>query len=140
MEISRASRYRDKLDLIDRRVDQIERWLSEASMEILLDDDKTRLASYKAFQEATEACLDIVAMMCKDSGMVPKDDYSNLEASGELSDCTKKILIESNGLRNHLVHRYSKIDDSLALESMNALLPGLDAFCAEVVAWIEKKL
>jgi hypothetical protein len=31
------------------------------------------------------------------------------------------------------------VDDLLALESMKALLPGIQAFCAEVEAWIEKR-
>jgi uncharacterized protein YutE (UPF0331/DUF86 family) len=138
MKIERASRYKDKLSLISKRVEQIESWLSLDSPEEFLEDDKTRLASYKAFQETVEACLDIVAMMGKDSGILPKDDYSNLENLEELHEATKKVLIEANGLRNHLVHRYNKMDDLLALESMKALLSGIQAFCAEVEAWIEK--
>ncbi len=140
MKIERASRYKDKLSLISKRVEQIESWLSPDSPEEFLEDDKTRLASYKAFQETVEACLDIVAMMGKDSGIVPKDDYSNLENLGELHETTKKVLIEANGLRNHLVHRYNRMDDLLALESMKALLSGIQAFCREVEAWIEKRL
>ncbi len=87
MKIERASRYKDKLSLISKRVEQIESWLSLVSPEEFLEDDKTRLASYKAFQEMMEACLDIVAMMGKDSGVVPKDDYSNWRI---WENCTKK--------------------------------------------------
>jgi hypothetical protein len=32
------------------------------------------------------------------------------------------------------------MDDLLALESMIALLPGIEAFLAEVETWIEKRL
>jgi len=71
---------------------------------------------------------------------VPKDDYSNIENLEELHENTKKVLIEANGLRNHLVYRYNRMDDLLALESMMALLPGIEAFSAEVEAWIEKRL
>ncbi len=84
--------------------------------------------------------MDLVAMMCKDLGDVPKDDYSNIENLEELHEKTKKVLIEANGLRNHLVHRYNRMDDLLALESMMALLPGIEVFSAEVEAWIEKRL
>ncbi len=139
MKTDRVTRYKDKLNLATKRAEQIEFWLSPISREEFLEDDKTRLASYKAFQEMVEACLDIVAMMVKDSGVVPKDDYSNLENLGELHKKTKKILIEANGLRNHLVHRYNRMDDLLALESMKALLPGIQSFCVEVEAWIEKR-
>lgn len=84
--------------------------------------------------------MDLVAMMYKDLGNVPKDDYSNIENLEELSETTKKILIEAKGLRNHLVHRYNRMDDLLALESMTALLPGIEAFSEGVEAWIEKRL
>lgn len=140
MKLERASRYKDKLNLISKRAGQIDEWLSQAPAEDFLEDDKTRLASYKAFQEAVEACMDLVAMMYKDLGNVPKDDYSNIDNLEELPEATKKILIEANGLRNHLVHRYNRMDDLQALESMISLLPGIEAFSAEVEAWIEKKL
>ena len=42
--------------------------------------EKTKLATYKAFQEIVEACMDIVAMMCKDSKIPPQDDYTNQES------------------------------------------------------------
>ncbi len=140
MKTDRASRYRDKLNLITRRAEQIEGWLEQISAEEFLEDDRTRLASYKAFQEAVEASLDLVAMMCKDSGLVPQDDYSNLGGLSALEEMTRAILIEANGLRNHLVHRYNRTDDLLAMESMKALLPGLETFSKEVEAWIEKRL
>ncbi len=63
----------------------------------------------------------------------------NLENLRELHEKNKKVLIEANGLRNHLVHRYNRMDDLLAFESMKALLPGIQAFCAEVESWIEKR-
>lgn len=99
-----------------------------------------RAGRYKAFQEAVEACLDLVAMMCKDLGIKPQDDYSNLERLNVLTEGSKKVLIEANGLRNHLVHRYNKRDDLLALESMRSLHSGVMAFGEEVEAWLEKML
>jgi uncharacterized protein YutE (UPF0331/DUF86 family) len=140
MKIERAGRYKDKLDLIFKRAGQAESWLEEVSAEVFLEDDKTKLASYKAFQEAVEASLDLVAMMCKDMGIQPQDDYSNLERLDDLGEGSKKVLIEANGLRNHLVHRYNKRDDLLALDSMKGLLSGIMAFGEEVEAWLEKML
>jgi uncharacterized protein YutE (UPF0331/DUF86 family) len=139
LKIERAGRYKDKLNLVSKRVELAQGWLQQISAEEFLEDDKTRLASYKAFQEAVEACLDLVAMMCKDSKMVPKDDYGNLETLGELSKDARILLMEANGLRNHLVHRYNRMDDVLTLGNMKILLPGIAAFPAEVAAWIEKR-
>ena len=84
--------------------------------------------------------MDLVAMMCKDLGIQPQDDYSNLERLDDLGEGSKKVLIEACGLRNHLVHRYNKRDDLLALESMKGLLSGIMAFGEEVEAWLEKML
>lgn len=140
MKTERAGRYKDKLDLIFKRAGQAQSWLEEVSSEVFLEDDKTKLASYKAFQEAVEACLDLVAMMCKDLGILPMDDYSNLDRLDDLGEGSKKVLIEANGLRNHLVHRYNKRDDLLALDSMKGLISGIMVFGEEVEAWLEKML
>ncbi|MCU0638011.1 MAG: DUF86 domain-containing protein, partial [Methanothrix sp.] len=136
----RFGRYKDKLDIVFKRAGQAQRWLDEISPDDFLEDDKTKLASYKAFQEAVEACLDLVAMMCKDDGIRPQNDYSNLERLESLSTISRKVLIEANGLRNHLVHRYNPRDDLLALESMKDLLSGIVVFGEEVERWLEKML
>lgn len=103
ISVERAIRYKDKLDLLFKRSGQAEKWLADASAQDFLQDEKTMLASYKAFQEAAEASQDLVAMMCKDTGIRPQDDYSNLERLESLSIRSRNVLIETNGLRNHLV-------------------------------------
>lgn len=140
INIQRARRYRDKLDLIVLRAEQAQTWLDEDLPEVFLEDDKTKLATYKAFQESVEASLDLVAMICKDRGLNPQDDYGNLEKLADLSDGSRMILKEANGLRNHLIHRYNRRDDRLARESMVDLLPGILAFAGEVEAWLERTL
>ena len=136
----RSGRYKDKLDMVFKRAGQAERWLKDISPDDFLEDDKTKLASYKAFQEAVEACMDLAAMMCKDTGIRPQDDYSNLERLEPLSPSSRKALIEANGLRNHLIHRYNRRDDLLALEGMRGLLGGIRHFGEEVEVWLEKML
>ena len=140
ISVERASRYKDKLDLLFKRAGQAEKWLADASAQDFLQDEKTMLASYKAFQEAVEASQDLVAMMCKEAGIRSQDDYSNLERLEPHSTRLRSVLIEANGLRNHLVHRYNKRDDLLALESMKDLLPGIAAFGEEVEIWLERML
>lgn len=140
ISVERASRYKDKLDLLFKRAGQAEKWLADASAQDFLQDEKTMLASYKAFQEAARASQDLVAMMCKDTGIRSQNDYSNLERLESLSPGSRNVLIEANGLGNHLVHRYNKRDDLLALESMKDLLPGIAAFGEEVETWLERML
>jgi uncharacterized protein YutE (UPF0331/DUF86 family) len=140
MEIERAKRYKDKTCIIIKRSNQIESWVQDLSYDQFLDDDRTKLATYKAFQEIVEACMDIVAMMCKDLNLVPKDDYSNIENLDKIDRKTKTSLAAANGLRNRLVHRYNQTDDRVALESINVLLPDLSNFEEMVELWIRGQL
>lgn len=77
MEIERIKRYKDKMDLIEERINDLNEWLT-VSFEIFMKDKKLRLASYKAFQEIVEASMDIIAMMVRDLNLLVKDDYSNI--------------------------------------------------------------
>lgn len=123
MDEDRFKRYWDKINLISKRSAEIKEWTAISPREFVTDK-KTKLATYKAFQEITEACMDIVAMMCKDSKIPPRDDYTNIEL---LRNNFKNMepLIEANGLRNRLVHRYNTTDDVLAFESIKVILPGI---------------
>jgi len=140
MDVDRARRYKDKINRASKRADQISEWAFGCSNVDFMDDERTKLATYKAFQEMTEACLDIVAMICKDSGIVPKDDYINIQSLEWVNNRTRDALTEANGLRNRVVHRYNHTDDLIALESMKVLLPELRKFLEEVELWIRKRL
>ena len=140
MEIVRARRYKDKINIIIKRANQIEGWVQDFSSDQFLEDDRTKLATYKAFQEIVEACMDVVAMMCKDMDLVPKDDYSNIDNIDLIDKNMKTALAAANGLRNRLVHRYNQTDDRIALESINALLPELSSFVEMVELWIRERL
>jgi uncharacterized protein YutE (UPF0331/DUF86 family) len=43
------------------------------------EEERTRLAIYKAFQEIVEALFDIIAMKLVDLKIPPKDDYTNIK-------------------------------------------------------------
>lgn len=140
MDEDRTKRYWDKINLISKRSDEIREWTAPPPKDFI-SDEKTKLATYKAFQEIAEACMDIVAMMCKDLGIPPKDDYTNVELlKGEIPFENMESLIEANGLRNRLVHRYNTTDDLLALESIKEILPGITQFTTGVKKWIRETL
>lgn len=71
MDIDRAKRYKEKINRASRRADQISEWALSNSNLDFAEDEKTQLATYKAFQEITEACLDIVAMIEKNRAQTP---------------------------------------------------------------------
>jgi uncharacterized protein YutE (UPF0331/DUF86 family) len=97
MNTSRAKRYKDKINIIIKRCGQIEEWQHEFDLPTAPENEKTKLAIYKAFQEVVEASMDVVAMMLKDSTIGPKDDYSNIDLL-ELDADMKVILAQANGL------------------------------------------
>jgi uncharacterized protein YutE (UPF0331/DUF86 family) len=132
----RAARYLDKLRHMEERIGDILNWINEAK-----EDKKSRLAVYKAAQEAVEAACDLVAMFLKDSGYPPKDDYTNLQKWGELMDeelsgCLKV----ANGLRNRLVHHYNGLNDKLALESIVEIIPCLEEFIRVMELWLKERV
>jgi len=142
VDIDRAKRYREKLNLIIERVADIEDWLPSDVLDFS-SDKRNRLAIYKAFQELIEASFDVAAMVCKDLKIVPKDDYTNLETLQNIriiDEWLKNALAESDGLRNRLVHRYNSLDDTLAYESIQTLLPEFKHFEEVIDKWLKEML
>ena len=133
-------RYIDKIEHIEERIEDIRTWLNERE-DIREMNKKTRLAVYKAMQEVVEASTDIVAMILKDEGKLPKDDYTNIEKIFELNiidRSVKEALNEADGLRNRLVHEYNELNDEIALESIQSLLVQIEEFVeAAVKKWLK---
>lgn len=140
METKRVERYRDKINVIQERCGEITEWTGEHEVEFYTGDEKTKLATYKAFQEVAESCMDIIAMACKDEKITPKDDYTNIENIDFIDESMKGVLVEANGLRNRLVHRYNQSDDLIALVSIKELLPSIEDFVEVVEQWMQKRL
>lgn len=137
MDIARLKRYKDKIEFIALRKEEFEEW-----SEGILQNDKDKLSSYKAFQEMAEAINDLIAMMLKDSDLLPGDDYTNIEKSvkQKLLPAELKVpLEEMTGLRNRLVHEYNELDDALAKESALELLPFIDKYCDLVEQWLRRQ-
>lgn len=131
--MERKVRYLDKLAHIDKRISNIESWLP------LVDEERTKLAIYKAFQEIVEALFDIISMRLVNLRIPPKDDYTNLsslEEEGLLNKELSSILRKANGLRNRLIHRYNILSEDLALESIKILLPELKKVRRHIESWI----
>lgn len=141
MDRERLRRYIDKIEHIEERIEDIRTWLCEIE-DIREIDKKTRLAVYKAMQEVVEASTDVVAMVLKDEGKLPKDDYRNIEKIFELNIIDKSLkeaLNEADGLRNRLVHEYNELNEEIALESIQCLLKPAENFVAVVKKWMRNR-
>jgi len=131
--VERKIRYLDKLAHIDKRISNIESWLSTSY------EERTRLAIYKAFQEIVEALFDIISMKLVELKIPPKDDYTNImimEERALFNKTISDILKKANGLRNRLVHRYNTLSDEIALESIRILLPEIQKVRRFIEQWI----
>lgn len=143
MDLKRINRYKDKNNLITERIGDIEEWIFNLDNSNFISDKKTRLAVYKAFQEITEASFDIVAMMCKDFKIIPKDDYTNimeLYNKKIIDESIKDALSESNGLRNRLVHHYNALDDNIAFEAIKELIQNFKIFTEVINKWLKSQV
>jgi len=134
-----VKRYRDKLNIILLRTEQIKNWTENINN--FMKDEKTKLAVYKAFQEIVESAMDIISMMCVDSKLAPKDDYINIEEiSKRIDGINEEILKEANGLRNVIIHRYNGLDDARAYEGIKKIIPEMEKFVEIVEIWMKKKI
>jgi uncharacterized protein YutE (UPF0331/DUF86 family) len=137
MEEDRLKRYKEKLEHIELRKEEFEEWSPG-----ILDNDKDKLSSYKAFQEIAEAANDIIAMMLKDSSLLPEENYTNIEKAvkhGLLPASLRSPLHEITGLRNRMVHEYNGLNDKIAKESAISLLPRIEDFVEAVREWVKRK-
>ena len=137
MEKERLLRYKDKLNRMQKRSQDIEEW-TDLTAPTFLKDEKTKLATYKAYQELVEACMDIIAMLCKDLKHVPKDDYTNIDVISTELQVNARILQDANGLRNRVIHRYNKTDDALAFHSIKDLVPELEEIRKVFEQWLKQ--
>ena len=97
-----------------------------------------KLGAFKLFQEIVEALFDAIALYLKVKGIKIRDKYSNIQTLFELEEITteeKDLLIEANGLRNWIIHRYNKISEEKALQSMKKLLPFIKNLCGRFEKW-----
>jgi len=143
LDIERIVRYKDKLNLISERAQDIEEWARGFDSSDFIDDKKTRFAVYKAFQELVEASFDITAMTCKDLKIIPKDDYTNIDLLFEkkiIDSTLKNALYQSNGLRNRLVHHYNKLNDVMAFDSIMEHLQAISYFREAIEKWLRSNL
>jgi len=108
----RIRRYKDKISYIVHNIEAIQN----------RPENELELAGvlYK-LHTSIEAVMDIIAMLLKDTGEGVEDDYTNIHRLKEIGIIPAGLaakLTECNGLRNHLVHRYNSVDDTIAMESI----------------------
>ncbi|RLG58380.1 MAG: DUF86 domain-containing protein [Candidatus Hydrothermarchaeota archaeon] len=95
------------------------------------ENEKDVYALFYLLHTSIEAAMDITAMLVKDLGSMPRDDYENIETLYEKGLIDKEFaenLKKLNGLRNILVHRYNKVDENLVVRELNNIKEILNKF------------
>jgi uncharacterized protein YutE (UPF0331/DUF86 family) len=134
MERSRANRYKQKIAYILNCIDEIDNAMPKPEGIVLK-------GIYYDLSSAIDAAMDMIAMLCKDLGIMPRGDYENiesLEAKSILNADLAERLANCNGLRNVLVHQYNGIDENLVLESTQPVERDLKEFVKVVEEHITK--
>ena len=135
----RLMRYMAKLEHVKKRLQSINKWLPELRKNI---DEKTILATLKAYQETIDNIMDIIAMMCKDNGIPPEDDAYNLKRLAEKMIITIKdaeILNKADNLRNKIVREPTKIVEEDVIREIGEVVEDLPEVIKVIEAWLEKQ-
>ena len=126
-EEMRLEQYRRKLEFIS---DKISRLPEEPGNDEFYWD-----ALFYRLQISIDACMDIIAMLCKDLGVVVGDDHSNIDELISTNIMDPEILRAFhglNGLRNVLVHRYNKIENDLVIAEKDDVVSTITRFLTSV--------
>jgi uncharacterized protein YutE (UPF0331/DUF86 family) len=91
---------------------------------------------YKKTEFCIENIIDICSIINSDinAGMPSDEDniLDNLEKNKVISKNLVKALKEMKGFRNILVHKYGRIDDAMAFESINSGIKDFHNFIKEI--------
>ena len=135
MEKERIERYKEKIELAHKRLENIEENFENFDNEII------KLGVYKAFQEVVEAITDLISMILIDRGNSVGDDYVNIDKIRKiinLSDKEVELLEEANGLRNRIIHKYNKTDDKKAKNSIERIVSEIQEILNKLSKFIER--
>lgn len=126
----REEAYRRKLNVIAEELGSLP--VSVAGLNPL-----ERRGVLHAVQVAVDAAMDLAAMAVRDRGREVQDDDHNLAMlveEGVLTEALASRLRTLNGLRNAIVHKYNRFEESSVLEDLEAVRAALEEFATRVEA------
>jgi uncharacterized protein YutE (UPF0331/DUF86 family) len=106
------------------------------------DRDAFDLVSFNLML-AVQTSVDIAGHLIADEGWAPAKDlaeaFHRLREHGVVSRETGDALARAAGLRNVVAHVYAQADPELVLRAATSGLDDLEAFSAEVAAWVKQR-
>lgn len=143
MDRSIFERYLEKLQVLDDTLKHLNTWNNDiASLSLSDVNTRDKFAIFHAYQIIVETVTDITAMIVKDIGKMPKDDYMNFDIlikSSLFPQTILKKLKQANGLRYRIVHEYNGLIEKIAFEAINEHVELFQEFQKVVSEWLKKK-
>ena len=134
MDAERKARYKEKIKYVVYNLRIVK--------ELVPDPNEIEtLALYYALSTSIESVMDIIAMVVKNSGEVPKGDEYNInfiEKENFIESDTAIHLKKCNGLRNFLVHQYNGVDREIVLASVADVKKTLTQFIEIVEVYLNE--
>ncbi len=131
--MSRSLQYRRKIDYVASML---------GDLPPNLDDRYYFEALLYRLHTSIEAIMSVLAMLVKDLGLSVGDDYINierLESAGIIKSEMADFLRRLNGLRNAIVHKYNKFDESIVRDELDEVISGVFNFL-EVIENVLQKI
>ena len=137
----RKDEIRKKLVEMDSYLEQVEEYFPSEEDEFL----RSRIEKhgiYKLLESAIEEVIKICSMINSDLSLgIPSDEDSiikNLEDKKIISEELAEKIIQMKGFRNILVHRYGKINDKEAFETIKENLGDFEIFKKEILKFLKE--
>lgn len=135
-------RVREKMRDVERRMETVSKHLPDHYEEFAELDIK-RDGIYKNVEIAIQSCYDIAVMIVKEERLaVPEDEASIpllLAEAGIISTEQAETLQDMKGFRNVLAHRYGRIDDEAAFNTIQDGLDDFEGYLTEVREYLDTR-
>lgn len=112
----------------DDKIKEIESYLENLSLyvpssfENYVNDVKTKDACERCFEKIVEGVIDLAFIVIKEGNLsIPEEEeqvFDILLKNDFISEDLFKRLKEAKGMRNFIVHQYTKIDDELVFHAV----------------------
>ena len=129
----------NKLAELTHYLDRIRAQCPDAAEDFEDDQDALEIVCYNLIL-ALQACLDIASHLIADEGWASApslaESFTRLGEHGALERETARELASAAGMRNILVHSYSRVDPALVHGAATSGLGTLERFRADLGRWL----
>jgi uncharacterized protein YutE (UPF0331/DUF86 family) len=131
---------RGKLAELEDRIDRARTHSRASQAELARDRDALDIVAFNLML-AVQSCADVAAHLIADEGWAPATTltgaFVSLREHGVLSSTTADALGRASDLRNVIASGYAELDVAMVHMAATRGLADLEAYRAEVAAWVK---